>query len=186
MLQAIKEDLFRYQGSNYRQLSVRFAYIFKPHTRYMWYFRHAQFASFKLTRIFWLILLRIAKYRSGVQIPPQTRIGKGFRMLHFGNVVINPNAIIGNNCNVAQGVLIGDSFAKGLSGVPTIGNDCCLFANSIIIGPINVGNNVLIAPGAFVNFDVPDNCIVIGNPGKIIQRESSPTKKYIVYPIENM
>lgn len=52
MLQAIKEDLFRYQGSNYRKLSVRFAYIFKPHTRYMWYFRHAQFASFKLTRIF--------------------------------------------------------------------------------------------------------------------------------------
>lgn len=52
-----------------------------------------------------------------------------------------------------------------------------------IIGNIIIGNNVLIAPGAFVNFNVPENSIVIGNPGKIIQRNSSPTKKYIVYPI---
>ena len=47
-----------------------------------------------------------------------------------------------------------------------------------------IGNNVLIAPNAFVNFDVPDNSIVIGNPGQIIKRESSPSAKYIVYPVE--
>ena len=47
---------------------------------------------------------------------------------------------------------------------------------------VNIGNDVLIAPGAFVNFDVPDNSIVIGNPGKIITKNSSPTSKYIVYP----
>ena len=57
--------------------------------------------------------------------------------------------------------------------------------NSIVIGNVKIGNNVLIAPGAFVNFDVPENSIVIGNPGKIIPQESSPTKKYIVYPVEN-
>ena len=56
-------------------------------------------------------------------------------------------------------------------------------ANSIIIGNVHIGNDVLIAPGAFINFDVPDNSIVIGNPGKIIQRETSPTEKYIVYAI---
>ncbi len=47
----------------------------------------------------------------------------------------------------------------------------------------HIGNNVLIAPGAFVNFDVPDNSIVIGNPGQIVARSESPTSKYIVYPI---
>lgn len=49
--------------------------------------------------------------------------------------------------------------------------------------PSHIGNDVLIAPGAFVNFDVPDNSIVIGNPGQIIPRDSSPTEKYIVCPI---
>ena len=50
-------------------------------------------------------------------------------------------------------------------------------------GGVKIGNNVFIAPGAFVNFDVPDNSIVIGNPGKIIPRDESPTAKYIVYPV---
>ena len=57
-------------------------------------------------------------------------------------------------------------------------------ANSMIIGGCHIGNHVLIAPEAFVNFDVPDNSIVIGNPGKVISREESPTNKYIVYPLE--
>ena len=59
-------------------------------------------------------------------------------------------------------------------------------ANAIIIGGVKIGNNVMIAPGAFVNFDVPDNSIVIGNPGKIIPRLESPTSKYIVYSIDDM
>lgn len=50
---------------------------------------------------------------------------------------------------------------------------------------MKIGNNVLIAPNAFVNFDVPDNSIVIGNPGKIIKRDSSPSAKYIVYSVND-
>ena len=68
-------------------------------------------------------------------------------------------------------------------GVPTIGDNVCVNANAIIIGNCNIGNNVLIAPGAFVNFNVQDNSIVIGNPGQIIKRETSPTEKYIVYAV---
>ncbi len=93
--------------------------------------------------------------------------------------------MIGKNFNVAQGVLIGG--AEGArKGFPVIGDNCCAFANSIIIGGIHIGNNVLIAPGAFVNFDVPDNSIVMGNPGKTIPRTSSPTSKYILYDINHM
>ena len=50
---------------------------------------------------------------------------------------------------------------------------------------VKIGNNVLIAPNAFVNFDVPDNSIVIGNPGQIIIRDSSPSAKYIVYSVND-
>ena len=55
-------------------------------------------------------------------------------------------------------------------------------ANSIVIGGVSIGDYVLIAPGAFVNFDVPSNSIVIGNPGKIIHADR-PTDKYNVYLI---
>ena len=90
--------------------------------------------------------------------------------------------MIGENFNISQGCLIGNAQGKRC-GTPIIGDNVCMNANSIIIGGVKVGNNVLIAPGAFVNFDVPDNSIVIGNPGQIIKRETSPTDKYIVYKI---
>lgn len=186
MLQSIKEDLFRYYGNEWNKWSIKMSYRHKPHTRYMWMFRHHQFSTNKLSKMFWKVCLYLAKFKTGVQIPVGTRIGRGFRMLHFGNVVVHPDAVIGDNFNIAQGRLIGDSFSKSGGGTPIIGNNCCMFANSIVVGNVKIGNDVLIAPGAFVNFDVPDNSIVIGNPGKIIQRVSSPTKKYIVYSIERM
>jgi serine O-acetyltransferase len=53
----------------------------------------------------------------------------------------------------------------------------------VVVGNIKIGNNVLIAPNSYVNFDVPDNSIVIGNPGKIIPHEN-PTKDYILYVLD--
>ena len=52
-------------------------------------------------------------------------------------------------------MLIGNSEGKN-AGVPTIGDNVYCGANSIIIGNAKIGNDVLIAPGAFINFDVPD------------------------------
>ena len=56
-----------------------------------------------------------------------------------------------------------------------------LGTNSIVVGKAKVGNDVLIAPGAYVNFDVPDHSIVIGNPEKIIPKENA-TEGYIASP----
>ena len=64
-------------------------------------------------------------------------------------------------------------------GCPVIGDEVWIGANSVVVGGIKVGNNVLIAPGSFVNFDVPDNSIVIGNPGKVIERMDA-TEGYII------
>lgn len=52
-----------------------------------------------------------------------------------------------------------------------IGNRVWIGTNAVIVGKITVGSNVLIAPNSYVNFDVPDNPIVIGNPAKIIYRK---------------
>ena len=146
------------------------------------FFRHASQSRNKPIRIFWSMCLHITKLITHIQIPVRTRIGNGFRIVHFGHIVVNPDAIIGRNFNISQGCLIGNAQGKR-KGSPIIGDNVCMNANSIIIGNVTIGNNVLIAPGAFVNFDVPDNSIVIGNPGKVIPRDSSPTAKYIVYPL---
>ena len=179
----IKKDLFRYEGKNSDRILVQLRYLFfVPGFQYIYFLRKTQNARWIVARAFYSALLKLKSYRFGIQIPSQTKIGEGLRILHWGHVVVNPNAVIGKNFNISQGCLIGMAEGKK-KGVPVIGDNVVMNANSMIIGGVKIGDNVLIAPGAFVNFDVPDNSIVIGNPGKIIQKDSSPAAKYIVYSV---
>lgn len=179
----IVEDLYRYEGRDSKTLKTQLRYLlFVPGFQYTYFLRKTQLAKWGVARAFYAALLKLCSYKFAIQIPHQTKIGRGFRISHWGHIVVNPNVVIGDNFNISQGCLIGSAQGKR-KGVPHIGNNVCMNANSMIIGGVKIGNNVLIAPGAFINFDVPDNAIVIGNPGKIIERLSSPTDKYIVYPV---
>lgn len=186
MSSAFEKDFYRYVGGDYQKFLTKLRYVpFTPGIVYIYFFRKAQTSRFGLIRAIFRGLLQITKIITGIQIPVQTQIGYGFRILHFGTIVVNPEAKIGNNFTIAQGVLVGGTEGKR-RGFPTIGNNVMLCANSVVIGGVKVGDNVMIAPGAFVNFDVPDNCIVIGNPGQIIQREEPPSKKFIVYSSDDI
>ena len=182
MKQIVKQDLFRYIGEGNRKFLLRLRYIlFTPGFQYIYCFRHASLAKNPLSRLFWKVLLRRCMFHSGIQIPVGTEIGPGFRISHFGSIVVNPETKIGKNFSIAQGALIGSAQRKH-KGVPTIGDNVIMSANSVVIGGVTVGDYAMIAPGAFVNFDVPAHSIVIGNPGKIIP-SNCPTDKYNVYRI---
>ncbi len=81
--------------------------------------------------------------------------------------------VIGNNCNVAQGVTLGYVSRGVKRGTPIIGNRVWVGANAVVVGNIKIGDDVLIAPLAYVNFDVPDNGVVVGNPAKLINYNGS-------------
>lgn len=182
MIEILKQDLFRYVGKDCEKLKCQLRYImFTPGYQYIYCWRHASMARNSVSRIFWKVLTRCVMMRSGIQIPVGTQIGAGLRISHFGAIVVNPDARIGKNFSIAQGALIGNAQGKR-RGVPTIGNNVIMSANSIVIGGVTIGDNVMIAPGAFVNFDVPSNSIIVGNPGKIISADR-PTDKYNVYTI---
>lgn len=117
-------------------------------------------------------------FKYGFQIPVSTQIGSGFYIGHFGTIVINEKAKIGENCNIAHGVTIGQANRGKSKGCPIIGNKVWIGTGAIIVGKITVGSNVLIAPNSYVNFDVPDNSVVLGNPGKIIPKANA-TEGYI-------
>ncbi len=154
--------------------------MFTPGFQYIYCFRHASRGN-ALKRFFFKILLRRVMFHTGIQIPAGTQIGPGLRISHFSGIVVNPMAKIGKNFSIAQGTLIGSAQGKH-KGVPTIGDNVIMSANSIVIGGITIGDYTMIAPGAFVNFDVPPHSIVIGNPGKIIPADH-PTDRYNVYRI---
>lgn len=51
---------------------------------------------------------------------------------------------------------------------PTIGNHVLIGAGAVILGNIHVGDNAIIGANAVVLSDVPDGCIVVGNPARIV------------------
>lgn len=96
-------------------------------------------------------------------------IGEGFRISH-NYAVIHPQSA-GKNLFVGHGVTIGKGRADKDGRVwPIIGDNVEIYTNAVVFGGITVGNNVKIGAGTVVNKDVPDNCTVVGNPGRIIVR----------------
>lgn len=172
----IKADLFRYipEPYNIKNLLKGFR---SQGFRYMFFRR--QLDNCKNGSIMWgvyKIILRHYTYKYGFQIGG--KIGPGFFIGHFGTIVISVNTIIGKNCNVAHGVTIGVTRRGHKKGTPIIGDNVWIGTNAVIVGGITIGSNVLIAPCSFVNFDVPNNSIVVGNPG-VIKKAFNATEGYI-------
>lgn len=174
----IQKDFFRESG---KWLST--AEIWKkcinPNLHFIYILRHCQkHSSSTLVGKFWRLVLRKHQIKYGFQIYPETQIGAGFYLGHWGAVVINPKTVIGENCNIAQGVTIGQQNRGKNKGVPTIGNKVWIGANAVIVGGITIGDNVLIAPNSYVNFDVPSNSVVVGNPASYSENFNA-TRDYI-------
>lgn len=174
MNKIIRADLYRYGAEN-----KTFKGLKEPGFRYLYFLRKASGKNkFSLLGLFYRLILRRLGYKYGFQIPVKTKIGKGFFIGHFGTIVINEAVKIGENCNIAHSTTIGKASRGKLKGTPTLGNYVWIGTGSVIVGKITIGNNVLIAPNTFLNVDVPDNSLVIGNPAKIIEKVN-PTDGYI-------
>ncbi len=109
-----------------------------------------------------------------VTIGDHTRIG-----IHC--TVIGP-VCIGSNVNLAQGITVtalNHNFEdttkrideQGISTKPVvIGDDVWIGANAVILPGVTIGQHVVVAAGAVVTKDVPDNCVVGGVPAKEIKK----------------
>ena len=117
-----------------------------------------------LPRLFRFLIFLL--YNSDV--PGSVQIGKGTLFGHSGiGVVIHQKAVIGDYCIIGQGITIGGRSKH--PDVPVIGDHVYIGAGARVLGPIKVGNNVIVAPNAVVTKDVKDNTIVGGIPAKVLK-----------------
>ena len=171
-----KKDLYRYYGDAGESIFRR---LMRPtELRYIALMRKAQTCRFAPLRLLHTLRLKWMSERTQIQIPARTSIGEGFYIGHTGRVIIHPDAVLGKNINIGTGVTIGRENRGVRMGVPTLEGDCWIGTNAVIVGKVHIGRDVMIAPLTFVNFDVPDHSVVIGNPAKIIAKENA-TAAYI-------
>ena len=106
-------------------------------------------------------------YKTGIDFAWNPNIGKGLLIGHWGRIVLNGDAKFGDEIMLTHNVTIGRDIRGKRAGTPSLGNRVCIRTNSTVVGNIIIGDDVLIAPNTFVNFDVPSHSVVIGNPAKI-------------------
>lgn len=178
-LDFIKDDLYRIEAL--KGVKGFFKGLKHPGFRFLYVFRNLK-KSIKYSPKWFIFKFLYNKYtfKYGFQIPIETEIGRGFYIGHFGTIIINKDVIIGANCNIAPNVVIGQTNRGKLKGTPTLKDKVWIGSGAVIVGKITIGTNVLIAPNAFVNFDIPDNSKVSGNPAKITH-DSLATIDYISY-----
>lgn len=138
---------------------------------YIKLYRQTQAAWHTNLRKYYLRKLKRFGRQTGIQLHDHMGLPKGLIIGHTGTIVINEYAQIAGNLFVTHGVTIGRDIRGKRAGAPTIGKNVCIRCNSTVVGGITIGDDVLIAPNTFVNFDVPSHSVVIGNPATIHPRE---------------
>lgn len=168
------EDLFRRIGNNVSLVSL-IKELFIPQYKVVFFKRLCEY-FYENMRLFYPLIYfiyRRLKIRYGCDIPARVAIGKGFKIGHIGGIVINPNAKIGENVDILNGVLIGENYRGKKKGSPIIGNCVWIGTNAVIVGNITIGDDVLIAPNTLVSESVPSHSLVCGNPMSILPRENA-------------
>ena len=179
MFQNLSEDLRRY-GGPWQQTK---ALLFAPRVWAIVAFRLARWIHtarmpsivrlpLKILVAFTAVFIDLA---TNIELPPQIAIGPGLFIPHTGYIVVGSTTTIGRHCTLAHGVTIGHrgggkvvSFAG-----PVIGDRVYIGPGAAILGPINIGDDVLIGANAVVTRSVPSRAVVVGNPARVISMKGS-------------
>ena len=177
----LKETIYQDYGfKTYKQYFKKCFFYPEIKTGCQW--RKAQYYTTHknpLIRFYWKLKWLKIRKKTKCQISLKANIAPGFKMLHDGPRVIVSNVTIGRDCMIGINVIIGKSYinAEKSFGTPILGDRVYIGHNVSIVGNITIGNDVLIAPNSFVNKNIPDHSIVIGN--NIIIPKHSPSLPYI-------
>jgi serine O-acetyltransferase len=116
--------------------------------------------------LYWL-LAAFVRLAYGIRLEQSADIGPGFYIGHFGRIRV-AHCQIGPRCAIQQHVSLGPE--AGEPG-PVIGAGVWIGAHVTITAGVRIGDYATIAAGAMVNQDIPPRCLVVGNPGRIVQRD---------------
>ncbi len=113
------------------------------------------------------LIMKWARFWTGIEIHPAAKIGKNLFIDHGMGVVIGETAIVGDNCTIYQGATLGGTGKEHNKRHPTLKDNVVVGAGAKVLGNITIGNNVKIGANSVVLKDVPDDCTVVG-VGRIV------------------
>lgn len=107
------------------------------------------------------------RHKTGIEIHPGAKIGKGLFIDHGMGVVIGETTEIGDYCTLYQNVTLGGTGKDVGKRHPTLGNYVMVGSGAKVLGPFKIGDHARIAAGAVVLSEVPANATAVGVPARI-------------------
>jgi serine O-acetyltransferase len=115
------------------------------------------------------VISQWCRFLTGIEIHPGACIGRRFFIDHGMGVVIGETTEIGDDVLVYQNVTLGGTGHEKGKRHPTLGNRVVVGAGAKILGGIHIGDDVKVGAGSVVVHSVPDNCTVVGIPGRVVR-----------------
>lgn len=167
------ESIMKRDPAARSKLEIYFLYpgykAVKSYRRANWFFKHNMkfIASFISQR---------TRKKTGIEIHPGAKIGKGLFIDHGMGVVIGETTEIGDNCTIYHHATLGATGKETGKRHPTLGNNILVGAGAKVLGSFKVGNNSKIGAGAIVLSEVPPYSTAVGVPAKIIRHKKGDSK----------
>lgn len=161
-LTLINSDRYRISGRESSDIRIILGLVRHPYRSMLAWFRLAKFNG-RFGAIF-RYMYDISSSRYCVNIPYETKIGYGLYIGHKTCIIINENAVIGNNVNLSQFVNIGSNENKSA----LIGDNVYIGPNVSIVEDVVIGSNATIGAGAVVSKNIPTNSTSVGVPARPI------------------
>ena len=114
------------------------------------------------------LISQFTRFLTQIEIHPGAKLGDGLFIDHGCGVVIGETAEIGENVTIFQGVTLGGSGKEKGKRHPTLGDNVVVSTGAKVLGSFRVGDNAKIGAGSVVLKEVPDNCTVVGIPGRVV------------------
>jgi serine O-acetyltransferase len=171
MFENVRRDLYRAvrgnQGGKVAFVPV-LRELFNPGTQAILIYRFGHWVDQMmpgirhLGRFIHFFLQYFFSWRVGIYIPVKARIGPGLMIHTWGGGVFLPKTTIGRDLTIVGGGILFDFDTRG------IGDEVQIGAGTKVINRARLGNRVRTGPNCVVQADVPDDCVVFGNPGRVI------------------
>jgi serine O-acetyltransferase len=136
-----------------------------------WRYRVRPVLLRKVFSLIYKVLYKWVQIITGIELPCETRVGKGFVIDHFGGIVVSGYASFGDNCRIRNGVVVGLRRVDEPCA-PQVGDNVDIGAGAKLLGNIRIGNNVAIGANAVVLCDVPDDHVAFGVPAVVKPRRA--------------
>lgn len=123
------------------------------------------------------VLSACNRFLTGVDIHPGAVIGAGVFIDHAMGCVIGETAVVGDECLIYQGSVLGGTSLERKIRHPRLGARVVVGANACVLGAITVGDNARIGSGSVVIHSVPAGATVVGVPGRIVKDHAQAADK---------